>query len=71
MADLLNETKETECLTIDVPTAGRRYLGLSRNSSYAAATSGLIPTIKIGRLRRVPVRAMEAMLDAAKPVGRA
>src|SRR5215470_12434923 len=30
-----------------------------------AAQRGLIPTIRIGRLVRVPVRAMEAMLDRA------
>ena len=52
-----------EILTISVPEAGRRYFGLSRNGSYAAATRGEIPVIKIGRLKRVPVRAMEAKLD--------
>jgi Helix-turn-helix domain len=54
-----------EILTIDVPTAGRRYLGLSKNGSYDAAKRGEIPTIRIGRLLRVPVRAMEQMLDRA------
>ena len=42
-------------LTISVPEAGQRFLGLSRNGSYAAANRGDIPTIKIGRLLRVPV----------------
>jgi hypothetical protein len=52
--------------TISVPEAGKLYFGLSRNASYAAAERGEIPTIKIGRkLLRVPVRAMEAMLDRA------
>ena len=55
---------ENEPLTLAVPEAGRRYLGLSRNSSYAAAERGEIPTIRVGRLLRVPVRAMERMLDA-------
>jgi excisionase family DNA binding protein len=55
-------TKDTE-LTISVPEAGRRYFGLSRNASYAAAERGEIPAVRIGRLLRVPVRAMEAMLD--------
>ena len=50
-------------LTISVPEAGKRYFGLSRNGAYDAARRGDIPTIKVGRLRRVPVRAMEAMLD--------
>jgi hypothetical protein len=52
-------------LTISVPEAGRRFLGLSRNGSYAAASRGDIPIIKIGRLLRVPVRALEAMLNEA------
>ena len=50
--------------TISVPEAGRRYFGLSRNGSYAAAGRGEIPTIKVGRLLRVPVRALERMLDS-------
>jgi hypothetical protein len=57
-------------LTISVPEAGRRYFGLSRNGSYAAAARGEIPTIKVGRLSRVPVRAMERLLDTADQGGR-
>jgi hypothetical protein len=52
-------------LTLAVPEAGRRYFGLSRNASYAAAERGEIPTIRIGRLLRVPVRALEQLLDTA------
>jgi hypothetical protein len=52
-------------LTISVPEAGKRYFGLCRNSSYDAAKRGQIPTIKIGRLLRVPVRALERMLERA------
>jgi hypothetical protein len=51
--------------TLSVPEAGKRYFGLSRNGAYDAAARGEIPTIKVGRLLRVPVRAMERMLDAA------
>jgi len=51
--------------TLSVPEAGKRYFGLSRNASYAAAQKGQLPTIRIGRLLRVPVRAMERMLDQA------
>lgn len=50
--------------TISVPVAGRDYYGLSRNASYAAAKRKEIPTIKIGKLLRVPVRALEQQLDA-------
>jgi hypothetical protein len=52
-------------LTISVPEAGRKYFGLSRNASYAAAERGDIPVIKVGKLLRVPVRALEEMLNAA------
>jgi hypothetical protein len=65
-----NETGETPMvdevpLTITVPEAGRRYFDMSRGASYAAATRGDIPTIRVGRLLRVPVPAMERKLDAA------
>jgi hypothetical protein len=48
--------------TISVPEAGAHYYDLSRNGSYAAAKRGEIPTIKVGRLLRVPVAAMERKL---------
>jgi excisionase family DNA binding protein len=51
--------------TISVPEAGRRYFGLCRGTSYEAARRGEIPTVRIGRRIRVPVRALERMLDAA------
>ena len=51
--------------TLTVPEAGREYYGLSRNAAYAAAKRGDIPTIKIGKLLRVPVRALEQKLDAS------
>ena len=51
--------------TMTVPDAGRIYYGLSRNGSYEAAKRGDIPTIKIGKLLWVPVRALEEMLNAA------
>jgi hypothetical protein len=56
---------ETQTLTI--PEAGKVYFSLSRNGSYAAARRGDIPTIRIGKLLRVPIRALEAMLDSALP----
>jgi hypothetical protein len=51
--------------TMSVPEAGKKYFGLSRNGSYDAAERGEIPTIRIGRLLRVPVRVLERMLDSA------
>jgi helix-turn-helix protein len=52
--------------TLSVPEAGKRYFQLSRNAAYAAAARGDIPAIRIGKLLRVPVRALEQMLNQAK-----
>ena len=54
---------EPQPKTISVPEAGRVYLSIGRDASYEAAKRGEIPVIRIGRLLRVPVIAMERMLD--------
>lgn len=51
-------------LVYEVPEAGA-MLGLSRNGSYSAAARGEIPTIKIGRLLKVPKVAFDRMLEQA------
>ena len=51
--------------TLSVPQAGKRYFDLSRGASYAAAATGEIPTIRIGRKLRVPIVALERMLENA------
>jgi hypothetical protein len=51
-------------ITLSVPEAGRKYFDLSPNGSYDAAKRGDIPTIRVGRLLRVPIRAMERMIDS-------
>jgi hypothetical protein len=51
--------------TLAVPEAGRRYFDLGRNASYAAAKRGDIPTIRMGRLLRAPVVALERRLQEA------
>jgi len=51
--------------TLPVPEAGRKYFGLGRNASYAAAKRGDIPTIQVGRLLRAPVVALERRLEEA------
>jgi hypothetical protein len=56
-------------LTMSVPEAGRKYFGMCRGASYAAAKRGDIPTVRIGRIIRVPVRSLERMLDAADKRG--
>lgn len=55
---------ENESLVYQVPEAGAK-LGLTRNGSYAAAKRGDIPTIKIGKLIRVPKAAFHKMLEDA------
>jgi len=56
--------------TITVPQAGKRYFSLSRGASYAAAERGDIPTIKVGRLLRVPIKAIERLLEEPFKKGR-
>jgi hypothetical protein len=51
--------------TMTVPEAGRRYFSLSRNASYEAARRGDISIIRVGRLLRVPVAAMDRKLEEA------
>jgi len=51
--------------TLTVPEAGKQYFGLGKNSSYEAARRGDIPTIRIGHLLRVPVVALDRMLEEA------
>jgi excisionase family DNA binding protein len=56
------ETAEIAPRTMSVPEAGRIYLGIGRNSAYEAAHRGDLPVIRIGKLLRVPVAAMERKL---------
>ena len=51
-------------LVYEVPEAGE-MLGLTRNASYEAAKRGDIPTIRIGKLIRVPKAAFHRMLERA------
>lgn len=53
--------------TLSVPEAGQIYFGLSKNGSYEAAHRGEIPTVRIGRLLRVPIVALERKLSEVKP----
>ncbi|OFX14806.1 MAG: hypothetical protein A2Z18_03550 [Armatimonadetes bacterium RBG_16_58_9] len=49
-------------LTISVPEAGRR-ISCGRNLSYRLAREGKIPVIKLGKKLRVPIAALERMLQ--------
>jgi excisionase family DNA binding protein len=53
---------EKGLLAISVPEAGRR-LGIGRSAAYQAAACGQLPVIKIGGSLRVPLRALERLLD--------
>jgi hypothetical protein len=48
--------------TASVPEVGRICFDLSRNGSYDAAHRGEIPTIKVGRLLKVPTSALRRQL---------
>jgi excisionase family DNA binding protein len=61
----MNNEMERKVLT--VPEAGAQ-LGLGRNASYDAARRGDIPTIKLGKLLRVPKLAIERMLDPSTKI---
>jgi excisionase family DNA binding protein len=62
----MSDNQNRGCKTMSIPEAGALYFGLSRNGSYMAAERGEIPTIRVGRLLRVPVAAMERLLDGVK-----
>jgi hypothetical protein len=51
----------TEVWTYSVPEAGR-MAGFGRNASYEAVRRGDIPTIKFGKLLRVPAAAWHRKL---------
>ena len=43
-------------------------LGLGKNSTYAAAKAGDIPTVRFGRLKKVPMWFYRQLRDGQKPV---
>ncbi|MDR3401939.1 MAG: helix-turn-helix domain-containing protein [Chthoniobacter sp.] len=59
------EGQDSRRLVYDLwPEAGQ-MLGLTKNAAYAAAKRGEIPTIRIGRLLKVPKAAFDRMLEQA------
>jgi excisionase family DNA binding protein len=52
------------CLVYEVPEAGA-LVGLSRNASYDAAARGDLPTIRFGKLLKVPKAAFHRLLEQA------
>lgn len=51
-----------QCPTVSVDAAAKA-LGVSRASAYAAAKSGEIPTIRVGRRMVVPTAALRRLLE--------
>ena len=49
--------------TMSVPEAGRLYFGVGRDASYQAAKKGVIPFMWVGRCMRVPIAAMERLME--------
>jgi len=62
MSEMTKSTAPEAAWTMSIPEAGRKYFGLGKGASYQAAETGLIPTIRIGRLKRVLVRQLEKRL---------
>lgn len=60
----MTETGNKDSLVYEVPEAGAK-LGLTRNGSYAAAKRGDIPTIRFGKLIKVPKVRFNKMLEEA------
>ena len=49
--------------TMTIPEAGRVYLGVGRDASYQAARKGLIPFMWVGKYMRVPIAAMDRLME--------
>jgi excisionase family DNA binding protein len=59
---MTDDENDDQRLVYEVPEAGA-LLGLSKNASYEAAKRGDFPTIKLGKLIRVPKAAFHRLLD--------
>ena len=57
----MRSEQEVATLVLTVEQAGK-LLKISRGLAYAMAKNGQLPTIRCGRVLRVPVSALEKML---------
>jgi hypothetical protein len=62
-------TMERNRPTMSVPEAGKKYFGLGRNASYAAAARGDFPTMWIGSRVFAIVAALERKIEEAGLTG--
>ena len=61
-------TRDSESRLVYTIEEVSQILGLTRNGAYEAARRGEIPTIRIGKLIKVPKAALHAMIEtAARP----
>jgi excisionase family DNA binding protein len=60
------EAANSQAKTLTVEEAGRVYFGVGRVTSYKLAKAGRLPIIKIGRLLRVSVPALERVLEEVR-----
>jgi excisionase family DNA binding protein len=54
--------------TLSVEDAGR-VLGVGRGLAYRLARSGKLPTVRVGRLLRVPLPKLLELLEGENPAG--
>ena len=66
-APVLPDPNETPTVTVEEAC---KHLNISRGSGYAAAATGELPTIRIGRRLLVPTARLLAMLGADTAPGR-
>lgn len=62
MLDLADAMVPVHLPTMSVPEAGKRYFGLGRQASYAAAAKGDIPTVRVGGRLFVPIGMLNRLL---------
>lgn len=60
-----SHSKPIQCETLRLWPEAATILGIGRTAAYEAARRGEIPTIKIGKLRLVPRKAIERLLAVA------
>jgi excisionase family DNA binding protein len=62
---------EADCVILLRPAEAARALGISRAAIYPLITSGVIPSLTIGRSRRVPVDGLKRWVAAQTSDGSA
>lgn len=59
---MMNALPNDDRLTVSIEEAAK-LLGVSRATAYAAATSGHIPVVRVGRRLLVPKARLMALID--------